>query len=303
MKEDTAGDPMSNRKWSRKDTRKLSKEIKEKGFEISANTVGTILKEHGYSLKANRKSINETSHPDRDTQFRQISAFRKSFEDQGLPIISVDSKKKELIGNFKNPGKLWRKYLKDVYTHDFRSHASAIAAPYGVYEYALNRGTVVIGTSSDTSEFAVDSIEMWLKEIAFASYPSMDKFMILCDSGGSNGYRTRLWKMRLHEQIAMKYGLQITICHYPPGASKWNPVEHKLFSFITMEWQGEPLTSLDVMKNKIESTTTTTGLKVKAYINNKKYEKGIKIPDNQFNKIKIKQNEVLPKWNYTIMPN
>lgn len=303
MKEDTAGDPMSDLKWSRKDTRKLSKEIKEKGFEISANTVGTILKEHGYSLKANRKSINETSHPDRDTQFQQISAFRKSFEDQGLPVISVDSKKKELIGNFKNPGKSWCKYFKDVYTHDFRSNASAIAAPYGVYEYALNRGTVVIGTSSDTSEFAVDSIEMWLKEIAFASYPSMDKFMILCDSGGSNGYRTRLWKMRLHEQIAMKYGLQITICHYPPGASKWNPVEHKLFSFITMEWQGEPLTSLDVMKTKIESTTTSTGLKVKAYINNKTYEKGIKIPDNQFKKIKMKQNEVLPKWNYTIMPN
>ncbi|MCP4761589.1 MAG: ISAzo13 family transposase [archaeon] len=303
MKEDTAGDPMSTRKWSRKDTRELSSEMKIKGISICANTVGKILKEGNYSLKANRKSINETTHPDRDSQFKQISETRKRFEDYGVPIISVDSKKKEPIGEFKNSGRTWRQYNREVFVHDFRSHASALAAPYGLYECILNRGTVVIGTSADTSEFAVDSIELWLTETAFKTYPSMDKFLILCDCGGSNGYRTRLWKTRLYEQIAIKYGLKVSICHYPPGASKWNPVEHRLFSFITMEWQGEPLTSLEFMKNKIEATTTRTGLKVKAHINEKEYEKGIKVPNNVLSNINIEYSAKLSKWNYSIMPN
>lgn len=303
MKEDTAGDPMSTRKWSRKDTREISTEMKQKGISICANTVGKILKKINYSLRANRKSINETCHPDRDSQFKHIAETKKHFEDQGLPIISIDSKKKELIGEFKNPGRAWRKYNRNVFTHDFRSHAKAVAAPYGIYEYIPNRGTVVIGISADTSEFAVDAIELWLIETAFKMYPSMDKFLVLCDCGGSNGYRTRLWKNQLYEQIAVKYGTEVSVCHYPPGASKWNPVEHRLFSFITMEWQGQPLTSLEVMKNKIEATTTKTGLKVKAYINNKKYEKGIKIPNKAFSQINIMHNDKLPKWNYSIVPN
>lgn len=303
MADETAGNPMSTLKWSRKDTRELSQQMKNKGISISATTVGSMLKDAGYSLRVNRKSINETNHPDRDMQFTHIRNERKRFGDYGVPVVSIDSKKKELIGNFKNNGKIWRNKDCDVYTHDFRSNAEALATPYGIYECLKNQGTVVIGTSRDTSEFAVDSIELWLKTYALESYPSMRKFLILCDSGGSNGCRPRLWKVRLYEQIAQKYGLEISVCHYPSGASKWNPVEHKLFSYISMEWQGEPLVSLDFMKNKIEATKTKSGLKVRAIINDKKYEKGIKISDKDYSDINIEYNDVLPKWNYRIHPN
>lgn len=287
MKDDTAGDPMSSQKWSRKDTRELSSQMKQQGVSISANTVGKLLKDNDYSLLVNRKSINESNSPDRDLQFRQIAEFKERFQDYDVPIISVDSKKKEPIGEFKNDGTTWRKTNREVFTHDFRSNASAIASPYGLFEYLKNRATVVIGTSCDTSEFAVDAIELWLTTTAFNSYPGMGKFLILCDGGGSNGYRTRLWKVQLYRQIALQYGLEITVCHYPTGASKWNPVEHRLFSYISMEWRGEPLVSLDFMKKKIEATKTRTGLTVKAFISNKKYEKGIKIPDNEFEKVKV----------------
>jgi len=300
MKEDTAGDPMGNQKWSRKDTRELSVQMKQRGVSISAGTVSKALKENGFSLRVNRKAINESNHVDRDLQFRQIAEIKKRFQDGGVPILSVDSKKKELIGEFKNDGAVWRKTDREVFTHDFRSHASAIAAPYGLFECLKNRGTVVIGTSADTSEFAVDAIGLWLTTTAFNSYPGMRKFLILCDCGGSNGYRTRLWKTRLHQQIALQYGLEITVCHYPPGASKWNPVEHRLFSFISMEWRGQPLVSLDFMKNKIEATTTKTGLTVQAIINDKIYEKGIKIANDEFAKVKINYHDILPSWNYTI---
>lgn len=302
MKDDTAGDPMSNLKWSRKDTREISKQMQQQGVSISAGTVGKILKANDYSLLVNRKSISETNHPDRDLQFRQIAEIKKRFEDDGVPIVSVDSKKKELIGEFKNDGATWRKTNQEVYTHDFRSFASAIASPYGLFEYLMNRGTVVIGTSFDTAEFAVDSIDLWLTTAAFATYPDMRKFCILCDGGGSNGYRTRLWKAQLY-QLSLRYGLDITVCHYPAGASKWNPIEHRLFSQISMEWRGQPLVSLDFMKNKIDATKTRTGLTVKAFISNKKYEKGIKVADNELAKIKIKRNDILPNWNYTIGVN
>jgi hypothetical protein len=303
MADETAGDPMSTLKWSRKDTRELSQQMKNKGISISATTVGSMLKDAGYSLRVNRKSINETNHPDRDLQFTHIRNERNRFGDCDVPVVSIDSKKKELIGNFKNNGKIWRNKDRNVYTHDFRSNAEALATPYGIYECLKNQGTVVIGTSRDTAEFAVDSIELWLKTYALESYPSMSKFLILCDSGGSNGCRPRLWKVRLYEQIAQKYGLEIFVCHYPAGASKWNPVEHKLFSYISMEWQGEPLVSLDLMKNKIEATKTKSGLKVRVIINDKKYEKGIKVPDKYFSAINIKYNDILPKWNYKICPN
>ncbi len=303
MKEDTAGDPMSKQKWSRKDTRELSEQMGQRGISISPNTVGKVLKDNDYSLRVNRKSISETNHKDRDAQFKQITVFRKRFEDWGVPIVSVDSKKKELVGEFKNHGKTWRNHDRKVLAHDFRSYASALASPYGLFEYLANRGMVVIGTSADTSEFAVDAIELWLTEAAFKSYPSMNKFLILCDSGGSNGYRTRLWKVRLYQQIALRYGLEVAVCHYPPGASKWNPVEHRLFSFISMEWQGEPLVSLEFMKNKIEATKTKTGLTVSAKIINKTYETGIKISDEDFSNINVKFNNMLPAWNYSIMPN
>jgi hypothetical protein len=303
MEDSTAGDPMSKKKWSRKDTRSISQEMNAQGVKICPNSVGKLLKGQHYSLRVNRKVIAETHHPDRDQQFKIIAATRKKFEDAGDPIVSVDTKKKEMVGNFKNAGKAWCKEGEAVLAHDFRSQAKALTAPYGLYETLLNRGTVVIGTSSDTPQFAVDCLELWLNEFGWNTYPHMKNLLMLCDSGGSNGYRPRLWKYKLYKQIAQCYGITITVCHYPPGASKWNPVEHRLFSFISMEWAGYPLRSVDLMLNYIRGTTTKTGLQVNALLNSKIYEKGIKVTDGQYREIKIKRDENLSAWNYTILPD
>lgn len=294
---------MSRRKWSRRDTRALSQDMKAQGVPICPNTVGIILKDHGYRLRLNRKGIAETQHPGRNQQFEIIAETRKRFEDEGQPSLSVDTKKKELIGNFKNSGRAWSQQGEEVLVHDFRSHALAIAAPYGLYETQLNRGTVVVGTSCDTPQFAVDCVELWLNELGWRTYPNLKNLLLLCDSGGSNGYRPRLWKYKLYTQIACRYGITITVCHYPPGASKWNPVEHRLFSFISMGWAGYPLRSLDLMLDYISGTTTEAGLKVIALLNTKAYEKGVKVPDADFQKIGIEALGPLPAWNYTISPN
>jgi len=302
MDQSTAGDPMSGKKWSRKDTRSISNEMKDQGMDICPNSVGNLLKDQDYSLRVNRKTIAETYHTDRNQQFEIISETRKRFEDEGQPILSIDTKKKELVGNFRNPGKAWSKCPEDVLAHDFRSDAVAIASPYGLYEILLNRGTIVVGISSNTPEFAVDCLDLWLNELGWNTYPSMKKLLLLCDSGGSNGYRPRLWKYNLHHQIAKRHGIDVTVCHYPPGASKWNPVEHRLFSFISMEWAGHPLRSLDLMLDYIRGTTTVTGLEVNAFLNSKSYVKGLKVSNSQFNDIGLKRHEVLPSWNYTITP-
>jgi len=302
MGEATAGDPMNHRKWSRKDTRSISEELGNKGIPICPNSVGKLLKEQNYSLRVNRKTIAETHHADRNEQFEIIAAFRKQFEDEGQPILSVDAKKKELVGNFRNEGKAWRKRSDDVLVHDFRSKADAIASPYGLYETVLNRGTVVIGVSAETAEFAADSIELWLNTFGWDGYPSMKRMLILCDNGRSNNCRARLWKYALYHQISQAYGIEVSVCHYPSGASKWNPVEHRLFSFISMEWAGIPLRSLDIMLHCIRATTTRTGLTVAAFLNQKQYAKGIKISDSQMKEIGLKRHDKLPDWNYTIVP-
>lgn len=206
------------------------------------------------------------------------------------------------MGNFRNPGKIWSKCPEEVLTHDFRSEAVAIASPYGLYGILLNRAAIVVGTSSDTPEFAVDCIDLWLNALGLNTYPSMKKMFLLCDSGGSNGYRPRLWKYNLHQQIAKRYGIEVTVCHYPPGASKWNPVEHRLFSFVSMEWAGHPLLSLDIMLDYIRGTTTVTGLEVHSFLNSKSYMKGLKVSNSQFNDIALKRHKELPSWNYAITP-
>lgn len=300
MEESTAGDPMSPKKWSRRDTRSISKELATHGIRVCAKTVGNLLKGHGYSLRVNRKSIAETHHPDRNQQFEIIAETRKRFADDGQPTVSVDTKKKELVGNFKNPGRAWSQQSEEVLVHDFRSDASAIVSPYGLYEVPLNRGTIVVGTSRDTPEFAVDCLELWLQELGWKTYPNMNRLLLLCDSGGSNGYRPRLWKYQLYTRIARRYGINVTVCHYPPGTSKWNPVEHRLFSFISMEWAGYPLRSLDLVLDYISGTTTETGLEVIALLNTKEYETGIKVPDTQFRDIALENHAMLPAWNYTI---
>ncbi len=303
MEADTAGDPMSGKRWSRKDTRSISQEMSTNGVHLCPNTVGKLLKHQKYSLRVNRKSIAETQHPDRNRQFELIADFRKRFEDAGYPILSMDMKKKELIGNFRNEGRAWSREPEDVNQHDFRSHASAITSPYGFYEPVQNRGTIIIGLSADTPEFAVDCLDTWICKLGWTAYPRMKEILLLCDSGGSNGYRPRFWKYGLYHTIARGHGITVTVCHYPPGASKWNPVEHRLFSFISMEWAGHPLRSLDTMIKYIQGTTTKTGLKVTALLNERKYAKGKKVPDHLFKEIPILNHSELPAWNYTIGPN
>lgn len=303
MQRDTAGDPESDKKWSRKDTRSISQEMTARGVSLCPNTASKLLKQCKYSLRVNRKSIAETQHPDRNRQFELITAFRKRFEDAGNPILSMDTKKKELIGNFKNAGRAWKKEPEEVNQHEFRSQAVALVSPYGIYEPIRNHGTIVIGTSADTPEFAVDCLNRWIAEFGWTTYPGMKKILLLCDSGGSNGYRPRLWKYGLYQTIARAHGLTVTVCHYPPGASKWNPVEHRLFSFITLEWAGHPLRSVKAMMSYIEGTSTKTGLKVAALLNKRKYAKGKTVSDQLFKAIPLSNHRELPAWNYTIRPN
>ena len=303
MQADTAGDPTNDQKWSRKDTRSISQQMKERGLAISPKTVGQLLQDQNYALRVNRKSIAQTQHPERNRQFELIEDFRKQFEDADAPILSLDTKKKELIGNFRNPGQAWSQEPEEVNQHDFRSQASALAAPYGLYEPVPNRGTIIIGLSADTPEFAVDCLETWICQRGWAAYPRMKEILLLCDSGGSNGYRPRFWKYGLYQTIARGHGLTVRVCHYPPGASKWNPVEHRLFSFISLEWAGHPLRSLELMKKYIEGTTTKTGLEVTALVNEREYTKGKKLSNRQFKEIPLSNHSELPAWNYTIGPN
>lgn len=247
--------------------------------------------------------IAETQHPDRNQQFELVAENKQFFDDINQPKITTDSKKKELIGNFKNPGRKWSKFFEEVLNHEFRSQAEGIANPYGIYDINNNYGFMVVGTTYDTPEFAVDSIELWLTSYGFNTYNNINQLLILCDAGGSNGYRLRLWKYSLYKNICIPYDIAVTVCHYPTGASKWNPTDHRLFSFITRNWAGEPLRSYEIMLNFMRNTTTKTGLKVDAILHEKIYQKGIKITDEQMKSINIKHHDVLPQWNYTIYPN
>jgi hypothetical protein len=301
MEEDTAGNPMNDQKWSRKDTRSLSQEMTARGVRLCPHTAGKLPKHCKYSLRVNRKSIAETQHPDRDRQFQLIAEFRKRCEDAGYPILSLDTKRKERVGNFKNPGKAWGKEPEQVNDQDFRSQASALVSPYGLYEPVRNRGT--IGTSADTPEFAVDCLDRWITEFGWTTYPSLKEILLLCDSGGSKGCRPRLWKYGLYQTMARAHALTITVSHYPAGASKWNPIEHRLFRFISLEWAGHPLRSLQLMMSYMEGTTTKTGLTIKAFLNEREYAKGKRVSDDLFKTIPLSRHSELPAWNYTIRPN
>jgi len=297
-----AGDPMSSRKWVRLSTYSLSAAIEQQNIDISANTTGRLLKKLDISLKTNKKDIAATQHPDRNLQFEIIDDFRKQFIEWAAPTASSDMKKKELIGNFFNPGQAYCKQAEKVFDHDFPSQAIGKANPYGIYEPLTDLGTVVIGTSFDTPEFAVESIQLWLIHFGFKRYKNFKKFLILCDAGGSNGYRSRAWKFYLYHLICKKYDISVTVCHYPTGASKWNPVEHRLFSYISKNWAGVPLRSYETIFNYIDGTNTKSGLKVESIFNDKQYQKGVKISDEDFQKINIESFEKLPQWNYTIHP-
>jgi hypothetical protein len=308
MKYDTAGDPISGLKWTRKTTRKIAKELKAININVSDKTVAKILKEMGYSLRVNQKSIesggkNPVDPKDRNKQFEHIEKQRKRYAKKGNPVISVDTKKKELIGNFKNQGRSWEKSPIPVNDHDFPSDALGKAIPYGIYDTQNNRGTVFLGTSHDTPAFAVDSVESWWESEGKERYPNADQLLILADSGGSNSSRSRVWKYRLQRNLCDRHGLTVRICHYPPGASKWNPIEHRLFSEISKNWSGKPLTRYETVLKYIRTTKTSSGLNVKAHYVRKKYKTGERVSNKEMKQINIENEPTLPKWNYTLAPS
>ena len=292
---------MSRKKWIRSSLRKLSQAV-AKDYQIGRMTVRRLLKELGYSLKANQKQVDGSAHPDRDRQFRYIRRVKKCFLAAGHPIISVDAKKKELIGNFKNSGRAWCREAEAVNVHDFPQDAEGRACPYGIYDITHNLGYVVVGTSAETSEFAVDAICWWWELEDRPTFPDESKLLILCDAGGSNSCRFRLWKKQLQDQLADRLGIEVMVCHYPTGASKWNPIERQLFSYISLNWAGKPLRSFETMLNYIRGTTTKTGLKVEACLFDREYKKKIKVSDQEMQALNLQRRSVCPRWNYIIKP-
>ena len=302
MKYDTGGDPIKGIKWMRTTPGKVASYLRHSlGINISRTTVRKFLRGMGYSLKCNRKVLVPKSAPERDQQFYIIRDKREEFEAEGEPIISVDTKKRELVGLFKNPGRIWTKKAVNVYEHDFRSQAEGVAIPYGVYDVQANHGFVFVGTTHDTPEFAVSSIAKWWRYQGRRQYPNARELLILADAGGSNGPRGA-WKRALQEKLSDRYGLTIVVSHYPSGTSKWNPIEHRLFSEITKNWTGCPLDSYETVLNYIGTTTTNGGLKVKSYLDWKRYETGTQIPSEILKHLSIEPDENLAKWNYTIQP-
>lgn len=304
IEDSTKGDPMSPLKWTFKSTRQIAEVLLKKRYKISHETIRTILNNLGYSLQGNTKSL-EGSHPDRDKQFKYINKQVKEYLKDGEPVISVDAKKRELIGNFANNGQEWRKRNKPrkVNMHDFHNpKGQEIGIPYGVYDQGKNLGWVNVGCDHDTASFAVQSIYNWWLYMGKRLYPKANRLLICADSGGSNGYRVRLWKYKLQEFVN-KTGLEIQICHFPRGTSKWNKIEHKLFSYISMNWKAQPLISHEVMVKLISNTKTKKGLKVVAKLDKTKYPNGIKITDEDMEKINIKRNDFHGEWNYIISTN
>jgi hypothetical protein len=303
VEETTAGDPMSAVRWTNKSTEALAAELTRQGHPVSDKTVARMLDEMGYSLQLNRKEKEGPQHPDRDAQFRYINRQEASFRASGDPVISTDTKKKELVGAFKNGGRTWRPKGNpyEVQVHDWPSRAKGKAIPYGVYDVFGDRAVVNVGISHDTAEFAVESIRRWWRLDGRQRYGSARRLLICADGGGSNGSRTRAWKANLLE-LAEEIGIPITVSHYPPGTSKWNRIEHRVFSFISLTWKGQPLWNLETVINLIGATRTRSGLRVKAVLDTARYETGVKISDEQIDKQRIRRSQFHPEWNYTILP-
>ena len=297
------GDPMSPLRWTTKSTRNLAGELTRQGHRVGADTVGDLLRAEGFSLQGNAKTIEGQRHPDRDAQFRYISEQVKAHQGTADPVVSVDTKKKELVGEFKNAGREWRPKGEPAATrtHDFPGDSVGKAVPYGVYDLTANAGWVSVGTDHDTAAFAVESIRRWWKVAGSSEYPLARRLLITADAGGSNGYRTRAWKAEL-AALAVETGLEITCCHFPPGTSKWNKVEHRLFSHITMNWRGRPLTSHEVIVQTIAATTTRAGLQVRAELDSGAYDTGIKISDGQMDALPLTRHDWHGDWNYTLRP-
>ena len=300
---ETAGDPMGARKWVRSSLRRLSQRLAQAGHPASAPTVSRLLQKHDYALRVNAKEKEAGSaHPDRDTQFQYIEAQQEAFATAGCPIISVDTKKKALIGDFKNAGQVWCQHAIEVNVHDFPSDALGRAVPYGIYDPQRNEAAVYVGASADTAEFAVTAIARWWEDRGGVAYPQATHLLILADAGGSNGCRPRLWKAQLQSHLSDRFGLTVTVCHYPTGCSKWNPIEHRLFSQISLNWAGQPLRTFETMLGYLRDTTTTTGLTVTARLLEGIYQTGKKIADTVMKTLNVTHHAVCPQWNYTIRP-
>ena len=297
------GDPKSPLRWILKSTRRLSDELKEQGHVAGRSLVCEMLHAMGYSLQANRKTREGSSHPDRNAQFEHINARATSFLKARRPVISVDTKKKELVGDFKNGGREWRPKGKpqEVRVHDFMIETKGKVSPYGVYDLANNVGWVGVGVDHDTAEFAVATIARWWKRLGRRRFPKARTLLVTADGGGSNGTRVRLWKWAL-QKFADQTGLKVSVCHLPPGTSKWNKIEHRLFSFITRNWRGKPLETHATIVKLIASTTTRTGLKVYCELDRQRYPKGVKVTDEQMAEVRIKRDTFHGEWNYTILP-
>lgn len=299
----TRGDPESPLRWTAKSARKLATEMTGLGFKLSPQKVTRLLKQLGYSLQANRKTKEGTDHPDRNAQFEHINRKVKDFLRRDQPVISVDTKKKELVGDFKNGGREWRPSgePEKVRVHDFIDKELGKAVPYGVFDIGANEGWVSVGIDHDTAEFAVETIRRWWRHMGSALYPDATELLITADAGGSNSYRTRAWKLHL-QKFADETGLNIVVRHFPPGTSKWNKIEHRMWSYISMNWRGRPLTSLQVIVKLIANTTTSTGLRIKAKIDKGSYPKAVKIDDEAFETIRLRSSSFHGDWNYAIWP-
>jgi hypothetical protein len=299
----TRGDPMAPLRWTCKSLRVLAEELRALGHVISHVVVGQLLKAQGYSLQGNAKVIEGNQSPDRDAQFRHINASTSAAMARGQPVISVDTKKKELVGRFKNGGKEWRPAgePEQVNVHDFADKELGRAAPYGVYDIAADQGWVSVGTDHDTAAFAVQTIRRWWLMMGKPRYPKAKELTITADGGGSNGHRVRLWKLEL-SRLARETGLTIHVCHFPPGTSKWNKIEHRLFSFITLNWRARPLVSHEVIVNLIASTKTSTGLLVHAELDTDDYPKGVAVSDKEMASVRLEPESFHGEWNYRIKP-
>ena len=299
----TRGDPQSSLRWTCKSLRRLAEELTGRRHPISPNSVAALLHEAGYSLQANRKTREGASHPDRNAQFEHINAWVRQFQDRGQPAISVDTKKKELVGDFKNAGQTWRPQGRPeiVRVHDFLDKQLGKAIPYGVYDLLNNQGWVSVGIDHDTAQFAANSIRRWWSQMGCRRFPRARQLLITADGGGSNGSRCRLWKVSL-QSLADDLGLSLQVCHFPPGTSKWNQIEHRLFSFITQNWRGRPLVSHQAIVNLIASTTTRTGLVVKAALDTRRYDTAIEVGDEELARLRLTPLPFHGEWNYTLLP-
>jgi hypothetical protein len=300
----TRGDPQSPLRWTCKSTRNLAVQLNRQGHRVGYRTVAALLDDLGYSLQANRKTREGSSHPDRDAQFEHINRQVRAFQRARQPVVSVDSKKRELVGDFKNPGQEWRPAgePEEVRTKDHPDKALGKATPSGVYDLTRNEGWVSVGIDHNTAQFAVETLRRWWREMGAPLYPHARRLLVTADAGGSNGYRSRLWKVAL-QQLADASGLRITVCHFPPGTSKWNKIEHRMFCHITKNWRGRPLSSRAVIVNLIGSTKTKAGLHIQAELDTNRYPTGIEVSDEELAAVRMTRDAFHGEWNYTISPN